>query len=503
MATTRITVLAALLAATASACGEPTAASAPAVTAQKVPKLRTIPVTAASPAAVDAFETGRDFADNMRIPEALEQFRKAVAADPDFAQAHAYLGGWQEGAEGLAELDRAVALSSKLPAAERDLIASMAAMRRGDEARSLALLRQVAESAPDSWRAHYELGNRLFGWYHLDEAVAEFQAASDMNPKVGSIFNMLGYVHLTRGDAEDAITAFTKYTALDPNEPNPYDSLAEALMAAGRFDEAEETYQKALSVAPNFHWSWVGIAQSEAFRGDWEACRAALAEAKKAATRPFDQAETDFPVAWSYAAEGRLPEALATLDALEKSAADQGFMDLYAWVPLDRARILIAAGRSEEALPLLDEALKRAAEGNLPGGPMNSIRRGTLVARVDAQAKLRQPQAAQATLALAEAEATRAPNNRSVVSMADFARGATAMASQDFAAATRHFRRCLRVDYNCHLAAAEAQIAAGDPAGARATLEGVLSVKWRDHVYLWTFSEARRLIGEVQVASAR
>src|SRR5262245_21293572 len=51
-----------------------------------------VPVTSRSPDAIKEFETGRDLVDNMRGGEAVEHFKKAVELDPDFAQAHGYLG---------------------------------------------------------------------------------------------------------------------------------------------------------------------------------------------------------------------------------------------------------------------------------------------------------------------------------------------------------------------------------------------------------------------------
>jgi len=41
-----------------------------------------------------------------------------------------------------------------------------------------------------------------------------------------------------------------------PTEPNGHDSLADALLAANRLDEAEGEYKKALEVSPQFFFSW-------------------------------------------------------------------------------------------------------------------------------------------------------------------------------------------------------------------------------------------------------
>ena len=58
--------------------------------------------------------------------------------------------------------------------------------------------------------------------------------ASSLNPQAGSPLNGLGYAYLRQGKADEAIDAFKRYASAMPNEPNPQDSLAEALMAGGR-----------------------------------------------------------------------------------------------------------------------------------------------------------------------------------------------------------------------------------------------------------------------------
>ena len=74
-----------------------------------------VSVTTKSPEAAAAFLAGRDLADNLRIPEAQAQYRKALSLDPDFALAAAYLSTTVPGAEGDAMIERAVVLSAEAP----------------------------------------------------------------------------------------------------------------------------------------------------------------------------------------------------------------------------------------------------------------------------------------------------------------------------------------------------------------------------------------------------
>src|SRR6516165_4548937 len=79
-----------------------------------------------------------------------------------------------------------------------------------------------------------------------------------------------------QGDKAAAIERFERAAALQdalPYMEPPYwyypvrQSLAVALMQAGRLDEAEEQFQRALKRAPNNGWSWYGLAELYRARG--------------------------------------------------------------------------------------------------------------------------------------------------------------------------------------------------------------------------------------------
>ena len=118
----------------------------------------TVPVTSKSPDAIKLFEQGRDLTDSERGAEAVEPFKKAIELDPDFAQAHAYLGILTQGPPGMAELDKAKTLAAKLPESEHLVIEGAHASRRGDHAAMLAAYTKVSELAPGDWRIWLTLG---------------------------------------------------------------------------------------------------------------------------------------------------------------------------------------------------------------------------------------------------------------------------------------------------------------------------------------------------------
>ena len=58
-------------------------------------------------------------------------------------------------------------------------------------------------------------------------------------------------------------------------------SLAAALMQAGRLDDAEDQFRRALARAPNNGWSYYGLAELYKARGNADAARTAEAELTK------------------------------------------------------------------------------------------------------------------------------------------------------------------------------------------------------------------------------
>src|SRR5262249_49504617 len=112
--------------------------------------------------------------------------------------------------------------------------------------------------------------------------------ASDVLKLARSVIE--GRVALAQGDANKAIERFAQAAALQETLPYmepPYwyypvrQSLAVALMQAGRLDDAEGQFRRALARAPNNGWSYYGLSELYKTRGDAQAARKAEAELAK------------------------------------------------------------------------------------------------------------------------------------------------------------------------------------------------------------------------------
>ena len=99
-----------------------------------------------------------------------------------------------------------------------------------------------------------------------------------------------GRVAQAQGDTKTAIERFEQAAALQDGLPYmepPYwyypvrQTLAAALLQAGRLDEAEDQFRRALKRAPNNGWSYYGLSELYRARGDADAVRKAEAELAK------------------------------------------------------------------------------------------------------------------------------------------------------------------------------------------------------------------------------
>ncbi|MBR1148304.1 tetratricopeptide repeat protein [Bradyrhizobium sp. AUGA SZCCT0431] len=123
------------------------------------------------------------------------------------------------------------------------------------------------------------------------ERTADFKLLKDSGIPAQEVLRIartviLARVAQARGDYRTAIIRFERAAALQDNlaytEP-PYwyypirQSLAAALLQAGRYAEAERQFQRALSRAPANGWSYYGLAELHKARGDGSAARKAEA----------------------------------------------------------------------------------------------------------------------------------------------------------------------------------------------------------------------------------
>ena len=217
------------------------------------------------PAAQEAYYRGRGLW-WTRAPDALGRavgyLEEAVNLDPEFALA------WS----GLADVYTMSSIYGGLD------VGSGEAYRRAEQYANRAL-----ELDPNLAEAHAALaGAHLYGAWDVGAAERGMRHALELNPNFAQAHNWLGDVLVAHGSLEEALASYTLARDLDPFSPLMNRDVARALMYVGRCEEASEAARAASDLDPS---------HGEAYRVLRECHRSAgrLDEAADAAARHVEE----------------------------------------------------------------------------------------------------------------------------------------------------------------------------------------------------------------------
>lgn len=174
------------------------------------------------------FRQGNALAGQGRHAEAVEWFRRALAARPNSPAAHNNLGN------------------------------ALADMGRLDEA--IACYRRALELSPDYAEAYSDLGLALHGKGLPDEAVACYHEALRLRPDLAQAMNNLGAIRLEQGDVAEAKKLFGQALHLAPHDGTTHYNLGLALHAEGNLAEAAAALKQAVGLSPSLGQAWQTLA---------------------------------------------------------------------------------------------------------------------------------------------------------------------------------------------------------------------------------------------------
>lgn len=203
------------------------------------------------------YNLGILFAEQGQLEDARRHLRRAVALRPDHGEAHNNLGaillslGATE--EAIPHLRQAVSLERSNAAAHNNL--GQALVSTGQVTAAVEEFGLALEIDPEMVDAHQNLGNALAVTGDRRGAIRHQRRALELAP--GAVASMTAVAWLlatdnevTLGAAEEAIELAERATALTNRQSAMVlDALAASYAAAGRFQEAVETQQRAVELA--------------------------------------------------------------------------------------------------------------------------------------------------------------------------------------------------------------------------------------------------------------
>ncbi len=192
-----------------------------------------------------------------RVEEGIAHIRKAVHDDPDYDIARYNLGFVLEQTgkfeEAVVYYKEALRFNPNSIETHNHLAETLVRLGRMPEA--MTQWEQVLQIDPDYYEAHNNLGIALMRAGRLGEAAAEFEAAVKIKPDYTKALDKLARLLALipppdGGNPVHAVALAERACELSGNEVPAYlDTLGMAYAAAGRFNDAVATAEKAVTLA--------------------------------------------------------------------------------------------------------------------------------------------------------------------------------------------------------------------------------------------------------------
>ena len=291
-----------------------------------------------------------------------ENAARAVELNPDLAAAHLAVGTAMQDAgnnsDAMKHFERALELDP-LSARALDAIArAHAAANRDDDARS-AFERAVNVDRTD-WRSPLDLGGFYFRRGRYAEAITAFESARDRSPDNAVVLLNLGAAYYMGERHDDAASTLQRALEINPTGA-AYTNFANVRFSQGRYAEAADAFEKAVSLNANNYLVWANL--GDAYR--WApGRRGKAAETYRHAIQLMDQQIAAKPAdanlrtrrALYLAKMGEPRDALAELARIPRTQT------LAPQMLIRAALVRELAGDREGAL----DAIARALKGGFP-----------------------------------------------------------------------------------------------------------------------------------------
>ncbi|WP_438481407.1 tetratricopeptide repeat protein [Oleiharenicola lentus] len=223
-------------------------------------------------------------------------------------------------------------------------------VRNHDYRDELTIWGDTARRLPDNPRARNNHGAMLFDAGRLDEAIGEFRAAIDYTPDYAEAWHNLGRAYTRVRRFDEAIAALRRAVELNasPTKAIFQGTLGNALLEAGRPDEAIATYRHALELSPHEAIHSYNLANTLMQAGQMEESGRLFDRAR--ALDPHDPEILGAYAVW-LRRSGRAQESVALLQEALRLQPDSARLHSHLGVSL------LAAGRATEGIRELEIAL--------------------------------------------------------------------------------------------------------------------------------------------------
>jgi tetratricopeptide (TPR) repeat protein len=198
------------------------------------------------------YHLGKTYEALLRVDDAIEQYRLAIASNPGYDHARTALafcllraGRDHEAVEAFAEV---LALRTRRLAEPYEK--GVQRLREGILPEAEEFFREAFLAAPNKFEGHYRSALALLKSEQYEKALVELDQAIALGPAYGDLHNFRGVALCELSRLDEGITAFRRAVGLNAEHQVAKLNLAFALLRAGQFKDAEHVLEEVLASDP-------------------------------------------------------------------------------------------------------------------------------------------------------------------------------------------------------------------------------------------------------------
>jgi len=200
--------------------------------------------TKSKEAAALATEIVRQIESMTTNAQTLEQAKKIVALDPDFAFGHYLVATFSQGVDAeavKAETAKTRELAAKASEGEREYVESIFQLRANEADKALPRIVALAERYPDERMAHMLVGQQFMNRGKVAEAKKHFERAIALDPSLPRVYAFIGHTELLSDNYAKAREYYAKSISMAPKTALPFPAvfgMASSYVYEGNYDAA-------------------------------------------------------------------------------------------------------------------------------------------------------------------------------------------------------------------------------------------------------------------------
>ena len=258
---------------------------------------------------------GITFIEQGKLEEAIEAYKKVLSLKPDYADAYNNIGA---ALQEKGELDEAIEAYNKALAIKPDYAEAYNNMgitfiEQGKLEEAIEAYNKALSIKPDYAEAYNNIGNALKEQGELEEAIEAYNKTLSIKPDSDVAYYNMGIALQAQGKLVEALAAYKKTLSINPDNAVVYNNMGNALAEHGRLAEATDAFGKALNINPDYAEAYNNMGIALQAQGKLEE---AIEAYNNALSLKPDYAETYNNMGGTLQEQGKLEEAI---DAYKKA----------------------------------------------------------------------------------------------------------------------------------------------------------------------------------------